>query len=615
LLSNQLQNSHTMANQYIDLETLKYLLYEVHQLDEILTADRYKDHDQESLDMFIDSVKEFSDRELFPYVKEMDEKPAYYKDGSIVVHPQVEVMMKKGGEMGLISAPFDYDAGGLQLPMMAFTAAGFILDAANNHLPGYAGLTLGSAELIVHFGSKELNNTYVPKMISGEWAGTMCLTEPQAGSSLSDVVTKAVPANEGFYKITGQKIFISGGDHQYSENFVHLVLARIEGAPAGTKGISLFVVPKKRLDSNDNLVSNDVTTVADFQKLGQRGYCTSHLGFGDADDCRGWLVGEAHQGLKYMFMMMNGARIAVGRGAAGIASAAYHASLQYAKERPQGRKLASDGKKNPEQGQTLIINHPDVRRMLLQQKVVADGSLSLVLLASKYYDLKETLTDPVEKEKYALLLELIIPMVKTYPSEMGSQAVSNGLQVLGGYGFCTDFILQQYYRDIRIFPIYEGTTGIQSQDLLGRKLLMENGKALTLLTSEIMQTIQNVSKYDDLKGYAAKLGEKLQLAQKVIGFLVGFAQKGDYQRFLSDATPFMEFFGNITMAWIWLDMALHAKNSMVTGQKKYTDDFYESKIHSMKFFFKYELPKTNGLAEILLDEEVLTISGEKEILN
>ncbi len=604
-----------MADQYIDFETLKYLLYDVHQLDDVLQADRFADHDTASLDMFLDSVKEFSDRELFPYIKEMDEKPAYHKDGTVIVHPQVEVMMKKGGEMGLISGTFDYDTGGLQLPMMVFTSAAFILDAANNHLPGYAGLTLGSAELIVHFGNKELNDMYVPKMLSGEWAGTMCLTEPQAGSSLSDVVTKATPTDDGHYKILGQKIFISGGDHQYADNFVHLVLARIEGAPAGTKGISLFVVPKKRPDANGNLTPNDVTTVADFQKVGQRGYCTTHLGFGDADDCHGWLVGEPHQGLKYMFLMMNGARIAVGRGAAAIASAAYHASLQYAKERPQGRKLSSDGKKNPEQGQTLIINHPDVRRMLLQQKVVYEGSLSLVLLASKYYDLKETLQDKAEKEKYALLLELIIPMVKTYPSEMGAQAVSNGLQVLGGYGFCTDFILQQYYRDIRIFPIYEGTTGIQSQDLLGRKLLMENGKALELLTAEMMQTIQSASKYDDLRGHASKLGEKLQLAQKVIGFLVGFAQKGDFERFLSDATPFMEFLGNITMAWIWLDIAVHAKNALVTGQKTHTEDFYESKIHAMKFFFKYELPKTSGLAEILLDEETLTIAGEKEILN
>ncbi|GAA0722913.1 acyl-CoA dehydrogenase [Aquimarina litoralis] len=604
-----------MANQYVDIDTLKFFLYDVHNLEEVLLQERFTDHDRDSLNLFIDSVKEFSDRELFPYFKEMDENPAYHENGGVVVHKQVEVMMKKGGEMGLISGTFDYEAGGLQMPMMVYTASAFIQDAANNHLPGYVGLTLGAAELIIHFANKELNDTYVPKMLSGDWGGTMCLTEPQAGSSLSDVVTKASPQDDGSYKISGQKIFISGGDHQYAENFVHLVLARIEGAPAGTKGISLFIVPKKRPDGKGGLISNDVTTVADFQKMGQRGYCTTHLGFGDADDCKGWLVGEAHHGLKYMFLMMNGARIAVGRGAAAIATAAYHASLQYAKERPQGRKLASTGKKDPEQGQTLIINHPDVRRMLLLQKVVAEGSLSLVLLASKYYDLKETVTDPLEKERYSLLLELIIPMVKTYPSEMGAQAVSNGLQVLGGYGFCADFILQQYHRDIRIFPIYEGTTGIQSQDLLGRKLLMENGKALELLTKEVMLTIENASKFEDLRKYANTLGGKLQLAQKVIGFLVGFAKKGDYERFLSDASPFMEFLSNITLAWVWLETATFAKSTLISGALKYSEEFYESKIHAMRFYYKYELPKTTGLAEILTNEEVLTVATEKEILH
>ena len=469
-----------MAEKYVDIDTLKYLLYDIHNLEDLLVRDRFQDHDKESLDMFIDSVKEFADRELFPYVKEMDENPAYHKDGKVFVHDQVKTMMYKGGEMGLISAPFNYEDGGMQIPFLSHTAATYILDAANNHLPGYAGLTQGAAELIIHFANKELNQTYVPNMLSGQWGGTMCLTEPQAGSSLSDIVTKATPTQDGYYKITGQKIFISGGDNNFTENVVHLVLARIEGAPKGTKGISLFVVPKNRPSSDGALEFNDVTTVADFQKMGQRGYCTTHLGFGDADDCKGWIVGEPNEGLKYMFLMMNSARIAVGRGASAIACAAYHASLQYANERPQGRKLSSDGKKNPAEKQALIIEHPDVRRMLLMQKSVVEGSMSLVFLAAKYYDIIETATSPEEKEKYNLLLEMIIPIVKTYPSEAGSASVNNGLQVLGGYGFCADFILQQYYRDIRISALYEGTTGIQSQDLLGRKVTMSNGKASTI---------------------------------------------------------------------------------------------------------------------------------------
>ena len=454
-----------MQKKYIDLDTLKYILYDVRKLEDLLTRERFEDHDMESLDLFIESAKEFSDRELYPYLKEMDETPAHHKNGTVMVHKQVDVMMKKGGELGIISASFDYDAGGMQIPFMAHQAAVYIMDAANNHLPGYVGLTQGAAELIIEFGSKTLNETYVPNMLSGAWGGTMCLTEPQAGSSLSDIVTKATPTADGFYKISGQKIFISGGDHQYADNIVHLVLARIEGAPQGTKGISLFVVPKNRPKADGTLEYNDVLTVADFQKMGQRGYCTTHLGFGDTDDCRGWLVGDENKGLAQMFLMMNAARIAVGRGAAAITMAAYRTSLQYANERPQGRKLTSTGKKNLTEKQSLIIEHPDVRRMLLLQKSIAEGSLSLVLLASKYHDIIHASSDKEEKEKYNLLLEMIIPIVKTFPSEAGSVSVNNGLQVLGGYGFCTDFTLQQYYRDIRISALYEGTTGIQSQDL------------------------------------------------------------------------------------------------------------------------------------------------------
>jgi butyryl-CoA dehydrogenase len=561
--------------------------------------------------MFLNSVKEFADRELFPYYKEMDENPAYHRDGKVFVHKQVEKMMYQGGDLGLISAPFDYEVGGLQIPLMMQTAAFYVLDAANNHLPGYAGLTQGAAELIIHFANKELNETYVPKMLSGVWGGTMCLTEPQSGSSLSDIVTKANRSEDGSYKISGQKIFISGGDNHFIENVVHLVLARIEGAPKGTRGISLFVVPKNRLSSDGSLEWNDVTTVADFQKLGQKGYCTTHLGFGDKNDCKGWLVGEPHKGLHYMFLMMNAARIAVGRGASAIASAAYYASLAYANERPQGRKLSSDGKKNPDQKQTLIINHPDVRRMLLKQKSIVEGTMSLVILAAKYYDLIETATSPKEKEKYHLLLEMIIPIVKTYPSEAGIDAVNAGLQTLGGYGFCEDYILQQYYRDIRIFSIYEGTTGIQSQDLLGRKVTMDNGKALELLSGEITKTIQAAIQIEQLEAFAETLGQKLILTQRVLTHLMPYAKKGDYERFLADASIFMEFLSLILMSWTWLEIALNA-SSALENKGFYSKVFYESKLHATNYYYTYELPKTTGLAEILLNSETITVKKDKE---
>ena len=604
-----------MTKKYIDISTLKFMLYDVHDLEALLSRERFQDHDKETLDMFLESSKNFADKELYPYFKEMDEQPAYHKEGQVYVHEQVKTMMHKGGELGIISASFDYEVGGMQIPLMAHTAAIYILDAANNQLPGYAGLTQGAAELIIHFASKQLQQTYVPQMLSGQWGGTMCLTEPQAGSSLSDIVTKATPTDKDYYKISGQKIFISGGDNQFLDNIVHLVLARIKGAPKGTKGISLFVVPKKRPDADGRLSQNDVTAVADFQKLGQRGYCTTHLGFGDTNDCRGWLVGDENQGLHYMFLMMNAARIAVGRGASAVASAAYYASLQYANERQQGRKLSSNGKKNPEENQTSIIEHPDVRRMLLLQKAVVEGSMSLVVLASKYYDLELTATSKEEKKKYNTLLEMIIPVVKTYPSEAGSYAVNNGIQVLGGYGFCADFILQQYYRDIRIFSIYEGTTGIQSQDLLGRKITMDNGKGLGLLSAEILNTIQTASAYSELQSYAKQLGEKLELTQKVLNTLMPHAIKGDYERYLADASVFMEFFSLVMVAWVWLDIAENAQKALHKSETKYPHEFYIGKIETMKYFYAYELPKTTALAEILENPSTVTIKKDMEFIN
>ncbi len=602
-----------MSN-YLNMDTLRYQLFDIHGLDRLLEYDRFADFDQDAINIFLDAVKDFSDQELYTCFREMDEKPAYFKDGKIITHPQLGNILRKGGELGLIGSSFDYDDGGIQLPGTIVTAAYYIMDAANNHVPGYMGLTGGAAELIISFGNEDLKQTYVPKMITGEWAGTMCLTEPQAGSSLSDITTTAYPQEDGTFKIKGQKIFISGGDHEYCDNFIHLLLARIEGAPAGTKGISLFVVPKKRINSDGSLQSNDVATAGDYQKMGQKGYCTTHLAFGENDDCIAWLVGQPNYGLKYMFQMMNGARIAVGRGAVAIASAAYHASLQYAQERPQGRKLTKDGKKDLSTDPVLIIKHPDVRRMLLLQKAIYEGSLSLLFQTAKYHDL-EQVSEGEEKEKYHLLLELLTPVAKTYPSEKGREAIDNGVQILGGYGFCSDFVLQQYYRDIRIFAIYEGTTGIQSLDLLGRKITMNNGRALQLLAEEMQETIMQAITHEELKPYANILGQQMKLNQEVLNFLMPFAMKGNYERFLADATIFMDFFGTILVAWQWLKLATQAKQALLTGQTPYGESFYESNIHTMKFFFKYEVPKTNGLAQTLMDEEVLTILEQKELIS
>lgn len=601
-----------MANQYMSMDTLRFLLYEVHQVSELFESGRFEDYDQAGTDMLLQSFKDFADQELFPYFKEMDEQPVKFEDGRVIVHPQLKKIYQKAVELGWVGASYDYEHGGMQLPSTLYSAIEQIIVAANNNPVGYMGLTTGAGKLIVNYGNQSLIDTYIPKMMEGKWSGTMALTEPQAGSSLSDITTTAYPTGEGYYKIKGQKIFISGGDQNFSENIVHLMLARIEGAPPGTKGISLFVVPKLRPTEEGDLEANDVTTAGDFQKMGQKSYSTVHLIMGEQNDCRGWLVGEPHQGLKYMFQMMNEARISVGVNATAMATAAYYASLEYARERPQGRRLTKAGKKDPASEQTLIIEHPDVKRMLLLQKSIVEGSLCLNLQSALYGD-KHEISEGEKSHRYHLLLELMTPVCKTYPAEMGKVAIDNGLQVLGGYGFCSEYVLQQYYRDIRITSIYEGTTGIQSQDLLGRKLTIEKGRALELIAEEIKGTIARAGRHDTLQPYARQLGDKLKQTGEVIQHLMKYAKQGEYELFLADATLFMEFFSTVIVAWQWLKMSVVAKEKLLTGQGRFSGDFYESKIHTMKFYFKYELPKTQGLAQTLMDEEFLTISREKEV--
>lgn len=590
---------------YMSMETLDWMLFEVFRLEELLSAPRFQDHDVSSLRQILDSVKKFADTELHPVFRAMDADPARMVDGKVVVHPAVATMLSRASELGLVASHLDYDDGGLQLPFTLYQSLNFIVDAANNNMTGYTGLTSGASGLLASFGSQELKDVYLSKMLANTWAGTMALTEPQAGSSLSDVVTEAIPREDGSYSIRGQKIWISGGDHQFAENFIHFTLVRVPGGGPGTKGISLMLIPKFRPEDGQ-LVCNDVATVGDFQKLGQRGYTTTHLVFGEKGDCRGWLVGTLHRGLEHMFYMMNGARIHVGRSGAAIATAAYYASRQFALERPQGRRLQAGGVKDTSEGQTLIINHPDVRRMLLLQKAIAEGSLALILQASIYAD-RERTSQGEEATRYHDLLEVLTPIAKTYPAEAGRRAVDQGLQVLGGAGFCDEYVLQQYYRDVRIMAIYEGTTGIQSLDLLGRKVFMNKGASLKFLLGEIEATLAEAAAIDELAPYAQKLREQLALHQQVLGHLMPMAAQGEFEKMLSDATLYMEFLSNIVVAWQWLKLGILAS----AGQR----DFHRAKLHTMKFFFQYELSRNSSLADIIMNPQRLTIPGEVEVID
>lgn len=594
-----------MAKQYISMDNLRFLMYEVHNIQDLLRYKRYEHiGGKEEIDALLQSAKDIADRELFPYFKEMDSQPVLHKGGKIHSHPQLKNIFRIVAEAGWFTAISELEDGGMQLPYSIFSIAHLIFESANSSAQGYLGLSTGALELITLFANEELKEVYKPKMFDGKWQGTMALTEPQAGSSLSDITTSATPIDDGSFSIVGQKIFISGGEHEACENFVHLTLARIKGAPAGTKGISLFIVPKYL---PQELGNNNVICAADFQKMGQRGYATTHLIFGEGGTTRGYLVGEPNKGLSYMFQMMNSARIAVGQTAAGVASAAYYYALNYASERPQGRHIAD---KDLSKDQTIIINHADVRRMLLLQKAFVEGALSLVVECLKWYDL-EKLMQGEDKEKAYLMLEILTPIVKTYPSEYGIISVSNAIQVLGGYGFTMDFDVQQYYRDIRIMSIYEGTTGIQSIDLLGRKIQLKQGKAFHVLVAEMMSTAASANNIPTLHPYATKLIEAIESYKKVLGHLVQFAKTGEVEKYLADANLFMEFSGIVTVAWQWLKQGILAHQSLDDDPK---NNFYESKIATMKFFFKYELTKTLALEASLMNTESLTIRMEKEIL-
>jgi butyryl-CoA dehydrogenase len=439
----------------------------------------------------------------------------------------------------------------------------------------------------------------------------MALTEPEAGSSLADIMTMAEPTDQSYYKIKGQKIFISAGDHDGVENVIHLMLAKIKGAPAGVKGISLFVVAKKRMDEKGRLVSNDVVTSGVFHKLGYRGCPIAQLSMGDSDDCRGYLVGNPHQGLLLMFQMMNEARIGVGAGAAAIASAAYYAALEYTKTRLQGRKLSS---KDPTLPQIPLIEHPDVKRMLLFQRSVIEGALSLLMQTAKYADLAIVLAAE-EKEKNELLLDLMTPVAKSYPSEMGILSISQGVQCLGGSGYCDDYPLEQYYRDARIHPIHEGTTGIHGLTLLGRNVIMKGGKAYRLYLEEVQKTIREAEKFQELASYVQKLKQALEMLQRVTAYLMDVQKKETPEVFLADATLYLEFFGIISVAWQWLLQAVAVAKALRNNPTGAEADFYKGKFFAFRFFFEYELPKIQGLTSRLMHNDGLTVEVTPDLFS
>lgn len=600
-----------MANQFYSPRDLRFHLYEVLDAERLTRFHYFQDHDRASFGMVLDAAGQISETLLKPLLTVMDRHEPQLVDGKIRVHPQMGPIIRKFGEDGWINAPFGYEEGGQQLPATIMNAATFVFGAANYSSSVFPFLTTGAANLLRSFGSPELIEQFTPPMYAGRWQGTMALTEPDAGSSLSDITTAAEPADEpGTFQIRGQKIYISAGDHDAVENVVHLMLARIKGGPAGAKGISLFAVPQKR-PVGDTLVDNDVQTAGIYHKMGYKGAPIAHLMIGTNEGTIGYLVGEPHQGLRYMFQLMNEARVGVGMNAVSIGTAAYYASLEYARERPQGRHITD---KNPMLPQTPIVRHADVKRMLLFQKAVLEGSLGLLLYCSYLSDVAHA-GEGDEKADAALLLDLLTPIAKSYPSEMGTLTTSAAVQILGGAGYTTDFPVEQFYREARIHPIHEGTTGIHGLDLLGRKVTMQQGRAVQLLMAEIQSALISAGHFPELVPMADQLTAALSVLDDVTKHLLGLAPT-DTEAFLADATLYLDLFGIITVAWQWLRQATVATAACQQAELSRIEnddlDFYQGKRMAARYFFAYELVKIDGLAKRLRSNDRVTVEMQTD---
>ena len=577
----------------INPKDLEFLLYDVFDAQGLTSYPPYQDHDKTTFDSVIATAKRVAEDYFAPHNAKADEHEPQFDGKQVTTIPEVKQAWKHFAEAGLLNARHSYEDGGMQLPALIYSACSGLFTAANPGTTGYPFLTSAAANLIHAFGGDEQKQRFLPGMFNGRFAGTMALTEPDVGSSLGDLTTKAIPQSDGTYHIKGQKMYISGGDQDITENIVHLVLARVEGGPSGVKGISLFITPKFLVNEDGSLGKrNDVQLAGLLHKMGYRGTTSTVLSFGENDACVGYLIGEAGKGLAYMFKMMNEARIGVGLGAAMIGYRGYLESLAYAKERPQGRAPSSKGGDTPP---IPIIEHADVKRMLLAQKAYVEGSLALCLFASRLVDEHEAGGD----QDSFILLDLLTPVVKSFPSFYGSRANDLAIQVLGGAGYIREYPVEQCYRDNRLNPIHEGTHGIQSLDLLGRKLWQHNSRGLALLLERIQTTLEAASAEDVLRPLAKELGESLQLVSQTIQVLGAQLQQGKVDQGLANSAVFLDMMGRVVVAWLWLEMAVKAQARFVGSSSDQDKHFLAGKLQAARYFITWELPEIRHQAAIL----------------
>ncbi|MBI5900238.1 MAG: acyl-CoA dehydrogenase [Rhodocyclales bacterium] len=603
----------------INRRDLDFQLFEVLDAEALTQRPRYAEHSRETFAAVLDTASAIAEEKFAPHNRKADEHEPSFDGQRVSMIPEVGEALKAFCEAGFIAAAHDFERGGMQLPVLLTQAAFSLFKGANVGTAAYPFLTIANANVIHRFGSDAQRTKYLGPLLAGRYFGTMALTEPQAGSSLSDITTSATPNPDGTYSIVGNKIFISAGDHELSENIVHLVLARIPGGPPGVKGISLFIVPKFHVHADGSLgARNDVALAGLIHKMGYRGTTSTMLSFGEKGACIGELVGEPHKGLAYMFHMMNEARIGVGMGAVMLGYRGYLASLAYAQERPQGRAPTN---KNPNEPQIKLIEHADIRRMLLAQKAYVEAGYALCLYCARLVDETKVgagalcvpgtpLRGQVTAQEAGLLLDLLTPIAKSWPSQWCLEANSLAIQIHGGYGYTREYPVEQFYRDNRLNPIHEGTHGIQALDLLGRKAVMNGGAAMKLFAREAAQTVAEAQSDPALATYARELQaavDEIAITLKALAPTLA----ANPTLALANAVLFLEAFGHTVIAWIWLRQALAAQRGLAGGIAA-DADFYRGKLAACRWFYRWELPKVRQWHELLrsLDDTTLTMPAE-----
>jgi len=588
-----------MGNLLVNTKDQQFLLFEQFGMEKIFESEAYGGYSKDDILMILSEAEKLAVTSIFPTLKEGDEEGCHIKDGKVTVPKCFHEPFKKYCEAGWINPMDSPDVGGQGLPHTAGYAVSELFCAANYAFIMYAGLTHGAANLINVYGNEEQKKKYMGKCFAGEWAGTMCLTEPGAGSDVGALKTTAKRLPDGKYLITGTKCFISAGDHDLTPNIIHPVLARIEGDPAGTKGISIFIVPKVRVNDDGSLGEpNDVNCGGIEHKMGISGNATCTLNFGEDGKCIGELLGEERSGIKIMFQMMNEARLGVGMQGVAIGSAAFQHAVAYAKERIQSTPVWE--MKNPNAKAVAIINHPDVRKKLMWMKSHAEGIRALAYFSAYCMDMSKIASSEAEKANWEGYLELLTPIVKAYSTDKGLLICSLAMDVYGGYGYCSEYPVEQFLRDEKIACIYEGTNGIQSLDFVGRKLGQRKGANVMNMAGTVQKTIAKCKNIPELAKAAATLEEASNACFEVAMFFAAAGKGGDFIAPIYNACKYLELFGDMVVGNLLLEgaaiadeklNAMYEEKGLTTiGKKKglQREDadaaFYAGKIASAKFF-------------------------------